>query len=195
MLLPANAQHPLRDAFARYAPGTPPLENVLMVGAALDDRCRLSPQDTGYLRRALEVLESAGGGLSRDFRVSALTLDTRYNAFGDFLSGGHKADLLVYCYLYNPPSPEMADMVNRDACLTSPLHFAPGIWHDRAVETGARAVFVVGGEKMEICKKHLEREDSPLRLFRAAKEDVAAGVRGRPADTALFLRRDYAPGR
>lgn len=122
-----------------------PLRDILMVGATFDFLTGIpSTRDLLFLETAMETLAATRTPISYDFRVGVANLDPRFGG-EDFLSKSFnaKADVLLMCFLYNrePDCPH-----TNPVYANSPRHNEPGIWHDKAVETGARAIFAFGNK-------------------------------------------------
>lgn len=193
MDLDADYTRTLRAEFRHYADeiaqGSFPLKKILMVGARLNDPANarhLNSADRQWLSSALLALRQHKIPYDPDLDVSVVNIEPDQGG-EDFLKGEYKADLVVFCYVFNPPDrPYFKN--NADGFFSiSNDHHKDKIWHDQTVKTGARAAFVVGG--------HTEINDSHIR-------NGWAEAAGKPhfklieneIDFSLLCRNDYGPG-
>lgn len=186
MLLPLSGQVYLRQTFGRYAcdPRTAKgevLEKILMVGA-IPENGGVSSADRMHLRQCLLDLRAANVNVSPDFEVSVANIDPRFGG-EDFLKGGHKADVVALCYVFNPPFRGHGENTRYGTLAVSPDHFQDRAWHDAAINSGARAVWTMG-DILEINASHFLVDNGRLQL--------AARGETRLKETAVLLQDKYA---
>jgi hypothetical protein len=173
MILQPGTYPPLGEEFSKAS--APPLKSILLVGGVLEGG-RLYREDVAKLRNAVMMARAQGATFSPETKVAIANL-SRDSGGEDFLGGGMKADMILMCFLFNPPPRDEQDREGYYA--VSPRHHEPGIWHDSVVKAGAKALWVVGGWS-EINSDHFMPEKSPLRLIRDNHM------------ISFFLRENYA---
>jgi hypothetical protein len=152
--LPPETMSQLRQQFARYTGDvrgrrrpanddvSAPISDFLMVGGVIEEDGMLSIRDSALLGAAAMGLTISGATVAPNFTASVVNLDPEQGG-EDFLSPKFKAkaDAVLMCLLYN----REPGCLNTEAVYAnSPRHNEPGIWHDKVIETGARALVVLG---------------------------------------------------
>lgn len=152
-----------------------PLRSVLLVGAKMAGE-DLSSSDRTHCRKTAALLREHGLTLAPDCAISYINLAETNE---DFLAGTHRADLLVFCYLFNPKAG--ASYKKLGDFKISPRHHALNAWHDAAAAAGARAIAVFGQSEV------FSLDDKPFDGPAFVKRTTGA------FDTAHLLTR-RAPG-
>jgi hypothetical protein len=150
--LPPETMSLLREQFAHYSTRgsqrpangnvSAPIRDILMVGGVIEEDGMLSYRDIRLLGSAAAGLILSGAAIDPNFNASVVNLDPEQGG-EDFLSLKFKAkaDAVLMCLLYNrEPGCRNTEAVYAN----SPRHNEPGIWHDKVIETGARALVVLG---------------------------------------------------
>jgi hypothetical protein len=138
-----------RRAFGRTASNddvSAPIKDFLMVGGMLDEYGLPLLRDVELLGASLQGLAKVGAKIDPDFNASIVNIDAEQGG-EDFLSPRFKAkaDVVLSCFIYNRIYNREPDCTHTNSVYAnSPQHNRPGIWHDKALETGARAVIVAG---------------------------------------------------
>lgn len=123
------------------------LRHILLVGGDSKDN-GFSNTDFLYLRWTFRMLRETGIPLHSAFALASINLERRR----DFLTEQPSCDLLVSCFIYNPPKGWADDFTNSSfgtACI-SPHHFKDNVWAQSAEKSGAKVVCAVGQYPHEI---------------------------------------------
>jgi hypothetical protein len=118
-----------------------PISNILVVGGLICDGS-LSYRDHQVVWFAARGLVTVGAEVAPKFNVSVVNLQQSQGG-EDFLAPrfNARADVVVAAMIYNR---EDGCYRFHPAYANSPHHKEPGIWHDKALGTGARVVTVLG---------------------------------------------------
>lgn len=145
---PNDPLGPFRD-LARYTTGrNAPLESILAVGAAYNNR-GLSPKDQGCLAHTLALCLAQGSTVAPD---SSLTVIQRGD---DFLATtqGVKADVVMICFVIdpNPPEAEYIALNNQnDPGLRANSHDSDERWSQALESTGAKLIVSFRQSDLEV---------------------------------------------
>lgn len=96
--------------------------------------------DFAHYMIALKALDCLGIPLDPGFQIAIVN---HARDGGDFLVNPPPTDLLITCFINNPPV-DFADLSN------SSLHYEPDIWWKKAEEAGARVICTSGASPYEI---------------------------------------------
>ena len=156
------------------------LSRILLVGGISKDG-GFSGLDQPYLRWTFLMLDETGIPLHSAFALASINLERGKR---DFLTEQPPCDLLVSCFIFNPPDKSVAHMfmnASFGATCISPLHFKDGIWAHSAEKAGAKVVCAVGESPYEVSGHEFNRP--PYILVRRS-----GGLGG----ASLLLHTDYA---
>ncbi len=155
----------LRDDFARFCrvssanQNTPPLKKIHLIGAFPDENDPSIPDFADYsaLGISFSIASQMGVAISPEFEPEIINIYPKYGG-RDFLKDGAAADMLVFCFVFNPPEKDLsffsASPGMSPNLAISPLHFEKNVWHDAAVRTGAKLLAISGGDYDEINARH-----------------------------------------
>lgn len=189
MKLPEELTRKYRQEFNEIASGQPapppavhdiaPLRSILLIGAVLEKE-NLSAMDSLFLSMFLYACCHHNIAVAPDFDLQLVNLDPAQGG-EDFLTGDYKADGLISCFLYNAAPFGHCGFSNRH--LTSARSHVPGIWHDKAEQTGARLICVFGDTETEITSAHYEGPS-----FRSVQSKRPGAGQG-----TLLVKKDFLP--
>ena len=145
MALPA-----LRAEFGRVAANSNlvPLRTISMVGAYPGEEGLPDAQDGFRLAKTLRLLRHCNIPLHPEFEVDVVNIHPAHGG-RDFLKETKPADVIVLCFLFNPPShPElyMEEPQHVGIHAISTHHLSATAWHDSAVRVGAKIITVFGND-------------------------------------------------
>ena len=181
MILPDFAKDDLTDIFKVHAAKSHflPLEKILLVGALLEGD-RLSEADLTYCHFTARMLRENGLCLKPHFEASFINL---YQTGEDFLAEPSPADLLVFCFLFQPQGKREQQEFRRHEFAFSELYREKNIWRDKARETQAKAIAVIGSHDcLSLDGSEFEGDD-----FVKVADDPTKFYH-------LLVRRDLLPG-
>jgi hypothetical protein len=147
--------------------GNPPLKRLLLVGARVESKflkgfC-LMPKDAAYVRDTVGKLREMNIPVAPDFEVSLFGKEAIYER--DFLQNREEGDVVVFCYLPNPPKEQAENLRYDDYMAVSSDHYDPDIWYETTRKTGAKIVAVVGLGDHDLSPRHFLREGGQFEFF------------------------------
>lgn len=132
------------------------LSRILLVGGISKDG-GFSGLDQPYLRWTFLMLEETGIPLHSAFALASINLE---RGGRDFLAEQPPCDLLVSCFIFNPPDKSAAGVfmnTSSGATCISPHHFKDGVWADSAEKSRAKVVCAVGEYPYEVSGHEFNR--------------------------------------
>ena len=161
------------------------VRSLLLVGGESGSTGIIDVEDGAvHLWKALALMTHKGIPFHPDITFRSLNLK---QGNGDFLASPPPADLVVTCFIYNPPEEEGVQTLHypdntRCSCI-SPHHHVAGIWAEKAKEAGARYIVTCCNSEEEINADHFNH---PPYTYLAKKRWLDMGAE-------LLVRQDVLP--
>lgn len=140
----------LRTTFGRVAANSnlPPLRTISMVGAFPGPNGLPYDHDEYRLLKTLKMLNDCDLPLDPEFEVDVVNIHAACGG-RDFLKETKPADVVVLCFIFNPPV-DPPHSCNKGIFTISELHHGNNVWHDSAVRVGTKIISVYGDGGSEI---------------------------------------------
>lgn len=193
MKLPVKALDNLHEKFCSLTGAanndTPAIKNILLVGAKIKNDL-LWKDDAYDLEWALYALKDLGISIHPDFGISIANIDPAQGG-EDFLQGQYEADLILFCWIFNPQFPQHLKGITSESLWRkmalqrtgnhsiSPNFLHKQKWLESAARSGAK-VLVTRGMEGEINETYFEGD-----AFKVIKP------RGEMGSIAVLLSVNY----
>lgn len=183
----------LREKFAAFCrPGTLEqlaLKTICMVGAYNSPNgMPWYDLDRMYLELTLRRLNDNNIAVDPEFDIEIENKDPKEGG-KDFLLRTKPADLLIICYVFNPPATVAADYSSDHGAghfTISKKHFEKTAWHDAAARINAKIISIIGND--------LSSEIGPAHFMPANDNSQFVKLESHAESRMHFLRnRNFTP--